>query len=551
MPDGNELQRVTNYLRRVAELEQLRLSWETPWEEVRDYILPHRGMFTARGESPIEGRINMDAIVDGTASRAIRIAGAGMQGGLTSPSRPWFRLRMAEDELNQSSAVKAWLAQVEKVMYGAYGRSNFYSSIHDVYTEQLGFGTACIYEEEDWERHIRFRTMTVGEYCLGADGFGNVDTFSRHVFMPARDALKRFPVAMENPNIVHMAENQPFNSIEIVHLIRPRSDRTPGKADGRNKKWESVYIFPGDRKIWDEGGYDEFPLMAPRWSTVGARVYGHSPGMETLPDVKGLQELQRSYLEAVHKMTDPPLRAPMAYRGRLRKQPGGVTYVDAQEDKAIGALIEVQINLQHLAAQIQATQLAVREGFFNDLFLMLLERPNMTATEVAERHEEKLLMLGPVIERQQAELLDPITDRTFKILWRQRMLPPPPPEIQGQTWQVVYVSLLAQAQRLVGIEAIERTAGFVASLAATVPEALDKLDVDEAVDQFAEASGAPEGMIRGDDKVLEIRKARAQAQAQQAKEEQAAQAIEGARRLAQTQTEKPSALTELRSALGV
>jgi hypothetical protein len=266
-----------------------------------------------------------------------------------------------------------------------------------------------------------------------------------------------------------------------------------------------------------------------------------------------LQKMQAKALVALDKLVDPPMNAPLNLKNEGASIiPGGVNYLDLnQGQQSFVPAYQVNPDFQSIEYKIEKVQQAIREGFFADLFLMIANSPkDMTATEVLERHEEKLLMLGPVIERIQPELLDRVIDRTFYLMDQVGLIPMPPKELEGMELEVEYISLLAQAQKMVGITAIEQTAAFVGNLAAVKPEALDKFDQDEAVDQYADMVGVPPKIIVPDDKVQEIRAERAQQMAQQQAMETGERLAEGAKTLSQADTGGNNALTALMGNLG-
>lgn len=547
-------ERAKKYQRRLAALEQERNEWESLWQELSDYLCPYRGFYIARGQQPNRGDRRGGKIRDGVATRALRILAAGLQGGLTSPARPWFRLGLSDSGLSEQSGVREWLAAVERIMYAAFARSNFYSAIHSVYADLAAFGTACLYEEEDPARILHFRVLTAGEYALACDSRGRTDTVYRRIWMTAEQMIDRFGEERVSDSVREaMTNDRPDQWFEVLHAVQPRRKRDATKKDGINLPYESLYQeLAGEGAVLSEGGYEEFPYMAPRWDITGSDVYGRSPGMDTLPDVKMLQKMQEKSIKAIEKQVDPPLRVPISYADSLNTVPGGINYIDSSNPAGLGPLYEVRFDVAAAEAKIERVQQAVREGLFNDLFLMILERPNMTATEVSERHEEKLLMLGPVIERQFSELLDPLIDRTFGILWRAGRIPPSPQELQGREMKVEYISLLAQAQKLVGTQSIGAAMQFVGMIAQMNPEVLDKVDFDEAVSQYGDLVGLPPKIIRPDAAVAQIRQARAQQQQQVQAEQQAMAMAQGAQVLGKTPTnpDEPNALTDLMAALG-
>jgi hypothetical protein len=537
--------------------------WKDEWMEIRDFILPRTGRFDD-DDGPNQGESRYDNIFDGTAQRALRVLAAGMQGGLTSPARPWFRLSLYDEELMSIASVKQWLDECQKRMYARFAKSNFYNAIHRVYQEEGGYGQAVIIIEEDEEDGVRFPVLTAGEYCLAESRRGIVDTLYRTVWLQARQLEQMFGkenLAIEIQNNLDGERDgaNPYEWYQVLHVIQPRKNYDPEKIDAENMPYESVWIdLNGEQKILRKSGYQELPMAAPRWMSIGGDSYGRSPGHDVLGDTKMLQEMTEDLLSALQKVIDPPLKAGGNLKSEVSHMAGTVTYTDPQMADSLKPIYEVRLDIDHMRQAIQDVRMQIREGLYNDLFLMLVEpRPNMTATEVSERHEEKLLMLGPVIERQFHELLNPIIDRVFAIMWRNGELPPPPEELLDAMQndenlsriKVEYISLLAQAQKLVTTQSIRAVSDYVTGMSQFVPQILDKLNTDTAVDEYAEATGAPSSIIRTDDQTDEIRKARLQEQLRQEQEEREAQAIMAAKEMGDTNTEEGSALGDLKKAM--
>mgnify|MGYP000564787440 FL=1 len=302
-----------------------------------------------------------------------------------------------------------------------------------------------------------------------------------------------------------------------------------------------------------ESGYRSFPVMAPRWETTGEDVYGTSPAMDALGDCKALQLLEKRKAQIVDKIVDPPMKGPSSLSNqRVSLLPGDVTYVDGPNAATFAPAIEINPQAAAVvAAEIQVTEGRVEKAFYADLWLLLSQSDGrMTATEVVERREEKLLQLGPVMERLQDELLDPLLQRVLEILFATKRLPPPPRELQGRDVRIEYISIMAQAQKLLGTTAVERFTTFVGNLATAVPAALDKLNIDTTIDEYGRMLGVPPTTIRGDDEVAQLRADRAQQQAQ-AQQLAAAQAAAGtAKDLAAADTGGDNALTTMLRGLG-
>jgi hypothetical protein len=338
--------------------------------------------------------------------------------------------------------------------------------------------------------------------------------------------------------------------IDVAHMVMPNEDYNEGKLLAKFKKYASIYWEVGadeDEQLLAQSGFDEFPIMAPRWSITGEDVYGMSPGMDALGDIKQLQAMQRRMIQSIDKMVNPPMTAPMSLRNQKASLlPGDITYVDGNQGQAgFKPAHEVKMPLGELQVLIQQTSQRVQKCFYEDLFLMLAnsDRRQITAREIEERHEEKLLMLGPVLERQNEDLLDPLIDRTFAIMLRRGLLPPAPPEIAGQDLKVEYISIMAQAQKLVATAGIERFVGFAGNLAQAYPEILDKIDMDQVVDEYGDMLGVPQKIVRPDEVVAAIRQQRAEAAQRQQMADNLAQAAQGAKLLSEADTTRESMLS--------
>jgi len=299
-------------------------------------------------------------------------------------------------------------------------------------------------------------------------------------------------------------------------------------------------------------GFDTFIGAFSRWNVSGTDVYGESPATDALPDVKQLQFEQKRKSEGIDVMVKPPLQAPSALKKvGVKNFPGGITYYAENTETGAGMkpLYDYRPDLSWLQEDMRETQRRINEAFYVDLFRMLAlsDRRQITATEVAQRHEEKLIMLGPMLERFQHEQLDPSVDITFYHMQKAGLVPPPPVEIGRGELKVEYISLLAQAQKAVGVGAIERLVGFVGNIAGAKPDALDKIDSDQAIDEYAEMLGTPPKIVRSDDVVQAERDARAEAAAQQQMAQQASGLAQGAKVLSEADTGRQNLLTDVLS----
>lgn len=526
--------------RRLAELTTERSSFIRHWQDLSDYILPRQARFTVTDRN--RGDRRNSKIVDNTATLAVRTLSSGMMSGITSPARPWFQLATPDPSLNEFTPVKLWLDLVKQRMSTVFLRSNLYTTLPITYADLGVFGTNAFAVLEDDEDVIRCYPFPIGSYAIGTSHRGNTDSVYREYQMTARQLVSQFgieSVSIATKNLYERGNGEAW--IDVVHAVEPNPDYDERKAESRYKRFRSCYYEKGadGENMLRRSGFDDFPVMAPRWSLTGEDIYGHSPGMDALGDIKALQLEQKRKAQAIDKMVNPPMTAPSSLRNsRASLLPGDVTYVDVQSgQQGFAPAYEINPRIQELMLDIQDNQGRIRRAFFEDLFLMIAndQRSNITAREIQERHEEKLLMLGPVLERLNDELLDPLIDRTFNIMTRMGLIPPPPKELQGMDLSVEYISVMAQAMKLTGITGIERFMAFAGNMAQANPEVMDKIDFDQAIDEYANMVGTPPSLVRDDDTVAQVRKQRAEQQAQMQQAELAAQGAQTAKTLSQTQ----------------
>lgn len=513
-------------LARKAAMWTERSSWDSHWREISQFQQPRLGRFFATDRN--QGAKRHQHILDNTALYASRTLAAGMMSGMTSPARPWFKLGLEDRDLMEHGPVKVWLHEVGELMRAIFAKSNTYRALHSCYEELGLFGTWASFVMDDYETVIHHYPMTIGEYAIATDHRGVVNTLARDFQMTVGQLVQQFGRENCSQTVRNMFERGQLDAwVPVVHMVEPRLKRDPRKADSRNMPFSSCYFETG-KDNWDqylgESGFKRFPALCPRWTVTGNDIYGHSPGMDVLGDVKQLQQEQLRKGQAIDYKVNPPLQVPTKYKGAQQARlPGGVFFVDVIGQQAgVRSAFEVNLDMSHLLEDIQDVRGRIQQGYFSDLFLMLANdtRSGVTATEVAERHEEKLLMLGPVLERQHNELLSPKIDMTFERIVNAGLLTgrrEPPPELQGMELKIEFTSVLAQAMRAVSAGGVDRLLGTVTSLAAVRPEVLDKIDFDQVVDDYADMYGVNPSIIIPDKDVAQIRAARAeQAAAQQA-----------------------------------
>ena len=516
-------------------LKSERASWWAHWQEITTYLLPRNGRYFRQDRD--KGWRRHNNIYDNTGTRALRTLGAGMMAGATSPARPWFRLGTADPDLNRYEPVRLWLDDVTERMQLVFQRSNTYRTLHGMYEELGAFGTSASLILPDYKSVTHLYPSTVGEFAIATDYQGRVNTLYREFEKTVGELVKEFGYKNCSKTVQNLFDRGQLDSwVPIIHAIEPRADRDPRMKDSLNMPYGSCYFEVGadNEKYLREGGFKEFPGLVGRWNVVGGDIYGNSPGMEALGDIKQLQHEQLRKAQVIDYKTKPPLQVPTSMKNRdVDSLPGGISFVDAAGN-GIKTTFEVNLDMSHLLADIQDVRGRINGGFYADLFLMLANATDtrMTATEVAERHEEKLLMLGPVLERLHNELLDPLIDSTFNRMVEAGIVPPAPPELQGMDLNVEFVSMLAQAQRAIGTNSVDRFVGNLGVVAQMKPDVLDKFDSDQWADSYGEMLGVDPKLIVASKNVAMVRQKRAEAEAAQAQAAQLEQQSKTAKNLA-------------------
>ncbi len=549
--------RIQKCLRRFKELEQLRkVSIESKAVEVSEYVCPDRGRFSDSELEPDKVKNRGKKILDPTAKYGLRTAQNGMHSGLTPPSRPWVRIVYSDPDLNKYGPAKEWAELLQDKTYSVLRRSNWYSAVHSLYAEVIAYSTGCCYQGRDYRTLVRYRPMTFGEYWITQDSQGRIDTLYRKIQKTAVQLVQEFGENNVSRRVSDTAKRNTDRPFLVYHAVQPRTLRDPSKVDNRNMPWESVYFEAASRnRFLSESGYRQFPFLVCRYNTVANDVWGcEGPGFETLPDNKMLQDMVETLIIAEHKLADPPVRASSSLKGQpIRSGPGGITYYDDSNPEGLKALYEVQLKIAEAAQEAERVRKSILSGYYYDLFLMIAQEQqgNVTRELVYEKQAEKLLQLGPFIERLEDDLLDPALEFVVDTILDVGLMPPPPREIQGAGYKFEYISLLSQAQKEVGTKQIDGNLSFAMQVSQVWPDVVDVIDIDEAMRVRGDITGLPSKIVRTED---EIRKIRQTKQEQLQKEQQAQElmaAVQGAQALGKTPTDpgQPNALTDLMGAM--
>jgi len=511
----------------LARLVEKRSNWEVHWQEVADYMLPRKADITV--ERP-KGDKRHTVIYDGTAIHSLELLASSLHGMLTSSVNRWFALRFKENSVNENDEAREWLEDVLDKMYIAISRSNFQQEVFETYFDLIAFGTSCLQIEEDKDDIIRFSSRHIKEIYISEDAKGMVNCIYRRFKMSAKATVEKFGIDNVSLKTVNIFKKAPFDDIDLVHVVKPRDIYNPKKMDKQNMPFSSIYFEYDSGHIISQGGFKEFPYVVPRYLKASNELYGRSPGMNALPDVKVLNKMVEVGMKAAQKQVDPPLLVPDdSMLMPIRMSPGSINYYrsgtrDRIETLNIGANNPLGLNME------QQRREAISQTFHVDQ-LLITENRNMTATEVVQRNEEKMRILGPVLGRLQSELLQPMIIRIFNIMLRNKLLPDAPEILLNQEIDVEYVSPMAQAQRGQELSSIVRGLELFGQIGQVAP-VNDYIDPQGLVKHLIKILGLPARMIRSDSEVEELAQQKAEAQQQQMQMQQQMAESEMARNVA-------------------
>lgn len=536
---------------RMETLRGFRIPWWAYWAQLAEMYYPQKYRWFVTPNNYSRGGPLNQSIVDETGVLAARTLATGLLSGLTSPTKAWFRLGLAGIQDIPEGPVKNWLAECTRRMLEVYAGSNLYDMLGLAY-HQLGvFGTAVLIQYEDSKDVIRFYNPVCGEYFLGLDNRLAVDVLYREYTYTVSECVKEFGLENLSTSLQLMAKSASSldNEVIIGHAIEPNdctysagapvSYVVPKSFPFREVFWERASAPTSEQPsaLLKVAGFRESPFVALRWDVTSNDPYGRSPGMDALPATRQLQLETRRKAEAIDKMVRPPMVASVSMKNEPTSiLPGDVTYVTDPAAAGFKPAFMVEPRIQELKEDLAGVQSRVEACFFVPLFRMFSpDQTVQTATWVDAAREEKLVLLGPVIERTENEGLDEIIDRTFAIMSRRGLFPPPPPEIAGMPIAIQYISLLADAQRASATSSIERLAAFVGNMAGIQPQTMDTIDWDNVVTTYGDFLNVPPDLFNAPDAVAAMRDARAQQQQAQAALAVGSEAAAGAKTLSETQ----------------
>ena len=538
---------------RLSALEQRRSPHIKDWQKITQVIRPQRGRYL---EDDAETSKRPTSMINSTPFVASRTLRAGMISGASSPAYEWFKFQLDDSEMMKWGPARENLELRERIVADYLARSNFYQMLETVYGDSADFGTGQGIIDTHPRDFFTAKIFAPGEYFIDVDENGDVDTIYAKIPRTTLQIMSRWK-ERASQKVKDAYDKGDYNTtFKVIQVIEPNQLENSSRGDWQGKPWVK-FIFEetnkedGENNYLEISGYEEWPGFGLRWDVASGNTWGWGPGLVALGDAAALQTLEFRDAQAVEKAVKPPMKAPIFLKNKpISHTPGGVTYYDpySANNANVEPLYTIMPGvLTALESKIAQAERRVNEVYYKDLFLMLAttDRREITAREVEEKHQEKLLALGPVLQRTHRDALNNAIIRIYKILDEAGLFPPAPPELKQRLISIRYTSALAYAQRAAGAASLERFFGFTGNIVAAYPQIKHKINMNKGMDYYADAIGVPAEVMNSDDVANQNAQAEAQAAAAPQQAAMAKDVAQGAQLLSETDTNRPSALSFL------
>ena len=493
-------------------------TFETLWQETAEYVLPHKSSITREYH---KGQKKTEELFSSDAKRANEKLAAGLFGFMTPPNEEWFQTGSAFEHIQAIEEVAWYFGTVSSIIRKALYDSNFPLEINEDFLELGAFGTSNLYMEAGKKTALRFTNIRIGTYAVAENAEGEVDTVYRQFEMTVRQLAQKFGLKNLSEDLQQEWNNEADKGkdkkYKVIHAVEPRSDYKPQKRDKKNKPFASYYVERKGKHLISEGGYDQQPYIVSRFAKGTDEAFGRGPGTETLPEIKMLNLMRKTTIRAAEKKVDPPILLPDdGVLGRFKMTPGAINYMRKNRWENQPTPFETKGDVGLGLEMIQAEAANIKEAFHNDLFDVLSNRRNMTATEVVERIEEKLVLFSPIFARVSSEKLTRIIERAFHILNENGYLPPPPQVLlQYPEYKITYISKIALALKSIDINAVSDTLATVGPYMNFDPTILDNFNFNNITRGTAQRNNVPVDFMNSQEQIAAIREQRAEREAQE------------------------------------
>ena len=502
-------------LARYGNLQSRRGTWENHWQEIADLVFPNHATFIGIDEPGTKRTLKM---YDSTPVHASEVLAAGFHGRMTNPASEWFGLKFDSKELNDSREAALWLSEVQDIMYKEMrnAKTAFTSHMNELYLEYSVFGNGVLFIGENAAKDgVLYQAISLSDGFIAENQDGVIDTLYRRMSMTVSQVVAKFGLDKVSKRTKDkFAAKKVDDLVMVIHAVEPRAI-TGFKAKLRGKlPFISIYVEEDQKTLLRESGFDSFPYATPRYYKAAGEVYARGPAVTALPDIKMLNTMMKTTIAAAEKIVDPALQVPdNSFLGPVRTLPGGLNFYRAGSKERIEP-IQTGGNVPLGLEIMEEIRNRIRQVFFNDQ-MQLGHRPEMTATEVIQRTEDMLRMMGPILGRMQSEGLNIIIDRTFDVLWKQNKFPQPPDIIDDGNIEIIYTSPIAKAQRQLEAGGLQRVLESMNIFISQDPTILQRFDTDELLDLMIDLFGVRPSVLRPQEEVEAEKKAQESAIASQ------------------------------------
>lgn len=508
-------------VRNFNQLRGDRGNWENHWEEIAARIYPmHKNLFQGNlAMLNSQGDKRNQEILDSTGVIALQRFGAILDSLLTPRNSFWHQLTTDNPILKKDKNTMDWFQKATEIIFRErYSpKANFSAQNQNVYKSLGGYGTGALFIDDlAGEKGLRYRNCHLSEIFLQENHQGMIDRVCRHFMLTARQALQMFGDSC--PDMIRKrAADTPEAPYFFLHWVLPRMDRDPERKDFKGMQYASYYISLEGRKLLKEGGYETFPYAISRYEQSPQEAYGRSPAMDVLPAIKTLNKQKELVLKQGQLAVDPVI---------LLSDDGIMDGASIESGTHISGAISADGRplLQTLPAGrvdigkdlMDDERQLINDTFLVTLFQILVETPEMTATEVAERTREKGILLAPTVGRQQSEYLGPMIEREIDILSRQGRLPPMPQLLRDAAgeYTIMYDSPITRTQKAEWVAGSMRAVEMALNVASQMqdPTKLFYFNWDEIIPRSAEIQGTPSTWMNSPEVVAQMMNAHKQQQ---------------------------------------
>ena len=489
-------------------------TWLTYFEELAKYFLPMKNnIYGARAKGEKLG----DELFDTTGIHANELLASALHSMLTNPTTMWMWMTTGDFKLDSDDSVRKYIQDCVQAMHMVLNNSNFQPEVHEMFLDETAFGTGFLMMEEDDEDVVRFTSRPIYEARIAENNKGVVDKVYRcfkwtsEQILEEEDWVSKLPADIKSKMV-----SDPNCEWEIIHCVKPRAkySKRENVRNLKNARFGEYYVLRQNAILLEETGRYNFPFKVPRWSKISGEVYGRSPAMKCLPEVKMLNEMRKNVIRADQLNLAPPMAVPDdGFVLPIQLKPYGFTfYRSGSQDKIEPLLQNIKLNVT--MDQIKEAREMVQRAFFIDQ-LQLREGPQMTATEVNQRTDESLRLLSPSIGRHYPEFLKPVAEDLFDIMLRKGLFPKAPEVLKGKRINFTFASAIAKAQLVSEVQKIQKALNAVSGIAQVQPQTLDYINGDNLLKYVFNALGVPQHIINNEKDVTESRTARAEAQQKQ------------------------------------